>query len=175
MIQTKSDPDLQVYDLPFTGKFSLRCKEPMRAALGQAVGPDLPGKVGGAAQSGTRRVICIGPDEWMIHCNEAEREDIIRACADVYDTACHSLTDVSFRDVGVSVSGPESATLLSLFCARDFSKIAVGGGVRTLFDTVQVLLIRNTAQDYHLYAWRSFYPYLRRLLQVGESELATGL
>lgn len=175
MIQTKRDPDLSVRDLPFIGKFSLRCKEPMRAALGQTIGLDLPGKIGGHAQSGTRRVICVSPDEWMIHCAEAEREELTRACAAVYEQACHSLVDVSFRDVGVSVSGQESATLLSMFCARDFSKIAVGGGVRTLFDSVQVLLIRDGSSDYHLYAWRSFYPHLRALLQVGESELATGL
>ena len=175
MIQTKSDLDLCVQDLPFIGKFSLRCKEPMRADLGQAIGMDLPTRIGGNAQSGTRRVICVSPDEWMIHCGENEREDITRMCADVYEAACHSLVDISFREVGVSISGQQSATLLSMFCARDFSKIAVGGGVRTLFDNVQIVLIRDTAQDYHLYAWRSFYPHLRNLLQVGESELAIGL
>ena len=175
MIQTKRDLDLSVRDLPFIGKFSLRCKEPARTALGQTIGMDLPAKIGGHTQSGTRRVICVSPDEWMIHCPEAECEEITRACADVYEAATHSLVDVSSREVGVSVSGQESATLLSMFCARDFSKITVGGGVRTLFDSVQVLLIRNAAQDYHLYVWRSFYPHLRALLQVGESELATGL
>ena len=174
-MQTKSSPDLYLHDLPFIGKFSLRCKAPVRAALGNAIGLALPDRIGAHAQSATRRVICLGPDEWMLHCAEGERTDITRACADVYETATHSLVDISSREAGVSVSGRESATLLSLFCARDFSKIAVGGGVRTLFDSVQVLLIRNAAQDYHLYTWRSFYAHLQNLLQVGESELATGL
>ena len=175
MTQARIALDLNVRDLPFSGKFSLRCRQDTRPALSKALGLDLPGKIGGSAGAGTRRAFCVGPDEWMILCSEAERAELAQACAALYGGTPHSLVDVSFREVGIAVCGRDSATLLSMFCARDLSRIAVGGGVRTLFDTAQALILRDGSFDYHLYVWRSFHPHVSALLGVGESELQTGL
>ena len=175
MMQTKIDLDLRVEDLPFVGKLNLRCKDAARDALDKAIGVPLPSGIGDVAQADDRKAVCLSTDEWMIYCSDADRAQISAACAAVYDSAVHSLVDVSFREIGLSISGVEAHTLLTMFIARDLSTIEVGSGKRTLFDTAQVTLLREGSHHYQLYVWRSFAPHVRHLLSVGETELRIGL
>jgi len=175
MTQLNQKSDLQVQDLPFEGKFSLRCRADNLAAVGKALALDLPTRIGDVVEAGGRKAICLGPDEWTIFCSDEDRPSIRKAGEDVYETAIHSLVDVSFRELGLSISGADAAALINTSCPRDLSAIAVGRGTRTLFDTAQVVLLREGENAFRMYVWRSFYPHVRQLLSVGETEFAAGL
>lgn len=167
--------NVAVQELLFEGKFSLRCSTEEVAALSSALGVELPGTIGGMTRSGSRAALCLGPDEWMILCAGDDRAAVTAAGEAIYDATPHSLVDVSFREVGLSVIGVDALTLLCTSCARDLGAIEIGKGTRTIFDGAQVVIIRDGTDAFRMYVWRSFYPHTRGLLAAAERELAFGI
>lgn len=158
--------------LPPVARLSLRARGETAAALSAALGVDLPGRVGARAQAGAREVLCLGPDEWMIHGPEGDADAIAAACATV--AAPHALVEVSDRELSYAISGPQAADLLTLGCPRDPDSIAVGEGRRTVFDGATVLLWRDGRDAFRMDVWRSFAPHVLHLLTTGCRELALG-
>lgn len=161
-----------VTELPPVTRFSLRGRGEAVVALSAALGVDLPGRVGARAQAGVRDVLCLGPDEWMIHAPETDADAIAAACADV--DAPHALVDVSDRELSYAITGPQAAEVLTLGCPRDPGSIAVGEGRRTVFDGATVILWRDGPDDFRMDVWRSFVPHVTHLLATGCRELALG-
>ncbi|WP_432256372.1 sarcosine oxidase subunit gamma [Limimaricola sp. AA108-03] len=160
---------VRIEELAPVARFSLRVREAHRAALAQALGLDLPERVGAAARSGGRAALCLGPDEWLIHAPEAEA--IAAAGARAYAQAPHALVEISDREITFAVSGPAARELLSIACPRDLERLAPGRVVRTVFDTAQVVLWRDGPDAFRLDVWRSFAPHVRALLETGRVEL----
>ncbi|MDX1655237.1 MAG: sarcosine oxidase subunit gamma [Candidatus Competibacteraceae bacterium] len=154
------------------GRFSLRLREANVPALSQAVGVELPGKIGVCAKADTLEVLCLGPDEWLIHLPEADGFRLVEACARVYPEAPHSLTEITDREVSVLIEGPKAAELLTLGCPRDIDRLQEGQGRRTLMDGATVVLWRDGARRFRLDMWRSFAPHVISLLETGCFELA---
>lgn len=163
---------VRVEELAPVARFSLRVRETHRATLGQALGLELPQQVGEVARAHERAALCLGPDEWLIHAPEAEA--IAAAGAGAYAQAPHALVEISDREITYAVSGPAARELLSIACPRDLDRIAVGGAVRTVFDTAQVVLWRDKRDAFRLDVWRSFAPHVRALLETGRVELDAG-
>lgn len=164
-----------VEELAPIGRLSLRVRAPERAAVSAALGLDLPGRIGDRAETDEVAALCLGPDEWVLTAPEAARDRIVAELAAVYPAAPHSLTDISDREIGFRIAGPGAATLLSIGCPRDLDRLEPGRGVRTLFDSVTVVLWRDGPELFRMDAWRSFAPHVRGLLETGRSELAAGL
>lgn len=158
--------------LPPVGRFSLRLREAAVPALSRALGVDLPGRIGARASVGSTDMLRLGPDEWLIQVAEADAPRLAAACAQVYATAPHSLTDISDREISVLIEGPQAAELLTLGCPRDIDRIPEGEGRRTLLDSATVVLWRDGAQRFRLDIWRSFAPHVLALLATGCNELA---
>lgn len=175
MTQLTGSDALAVRDLPFIGKFSLRCRTADRPALAAALELELPGQIGGLTNAGTRRALCLGPDEWMLYCQESDRAAVTLACEKIYDSAPHSLVDVSHREAGIEISGPEAEALLSTGCPRNLGELEPGQGTRTLFDAATVVLLREAPDRFSMHIWRSFFPHVRGLLAAAEREFAAGL
>lgn len=161
--------------LPEAARFSLRVGPADLAAASEAFGLPLPTRIGAAAGAGTRRALCLGPDEWRLRAEAAEGPALERAFAAVYARAPHALVDVGDREVSLSVEGPEASTLLSVGCPLDLDALAIGSGTRTVFDGVQVVLEREGAERFTLDVWRSFAPFVWALLNVANREFAAGL
>jgi sarcosine oxidase subunit gamma len=161
-----------VTPVPPVARFSLRARGDVVAGLSAALGVELPGRVGARAQAGARDVLCLGPDEWMIHAPVADAAAIADACAGV--DASHALVEVSDRELSFAIAGPRAAELLTLGCPRDPDSIAVGEGRRTVFDGATVILWRDGADAFRMDVWRSFAPHVTHLLAVGCRELALG-
>lgn len=158
--------------LPAVARFSLRARDP--SALSQALGLDLPTRIGIRASAGGVEVLCLGPDEWQVLATEPQAGSIVDACARAYGDAPHSLTDITDRELTLRIDGPLAADLLTLGCPRDIASINVGQGRRTLFDGATVLLWRDADQDFRMDVWRSFAPHVVSLLATGCTELALG-
>jgi sarcosine oxidase subunit gamma len=170
---TASFAPATIIELAPSARFSLRTADPATVAAG--LGLALPAQVGARMAAGARTALCLGPDEWLIEAPEAEAAALTATFADLATRLPLSAVEVSDREITLALSGPAVLDLLATGCPRDLSKLPVGSGCRTIFDTVQVVLTREAEDRFHLTVWRSFTPHLRALLDIAARELAAGL
>ena len=90
----------------------LRGGDDARAAFGATLGLALPTMVGSVAESDTRAVLCLGPDEWLA-LSPLEDPALAALCA---SEAPGCAVDISHRQLALSVTGPFAATLLNAGC-----------------------------------------------------------
>ncbi|WP_103173601.1 sarcosine oxidase subunit gamma [Paracoccus sp. SY] len=162
-----------VEDLAPALRLSLRVKPAHRATLGQALGLDLPTRVGACKVAGGTEALCLGPDEWLI--TAPEGTDLASPACAVYATAPHSLVDISDREITLRLSGPAVLDLLAACCPRNVAAMPVGSAARTVFDSATVILWRDGPTDFRMDIWRSFVPHVRSLLSQVQGEIAAGL
>ncbi len=162
---TATAPGVTVTLLPPTTRVSLRLADP--AAI------HLPTAVGTRSAMGGRTALCLGPDEWLIEAPEAERAALLADLARI--PVPRSAVEISDREITYALEGPAVLTLLATGCPRDLARMPVGQGARTVFDTAQVVLVRETQDRFTLTVWRSFAPHVRALLDIAARELAAGL
>lgn len=156
-------------------RFSLRVDPVNLKAVSQAFGLDIPSRIGDRVANGGREATCLGPDEWILTAPEEAREEVANAFKSIYGTAPHSLTDISDRDVTIEVSGKQAVELLSTSCPRDLRKIDDGTSTRTVFDSAEVVLHRNSNDSFRIDCWRSFVPHVWGLMNTANRELSIGL
>ena len=157
-----------VTELPPTARIALRLADPAVAP-----GLALPTGVGTRSEAGTHTALCLGPDEWLIEAPEAERDALLADLARI--PVPHSAVEVSDREITYALSGPAVLTLLATGAPRDLAAMPVGAGARTVFDSAQVILVREAQDRFRLTVWRSFAPHVRALLDIAGRELAAGL
>jgi sarcosine oxidase, subunit gamma len=58
------------------------------------------------------------------------------------------------------VEGPRSAEILNAGCPLDLDRFAVGRATRTIFETVEIVLLRLSEDRFHVEVWRSFAPWM---------------
>lgn len=162
---TATAPGVTITELPPTTRVSLRLADP--GAIG------LPTTVGTRSMQGDRTALCLGPDEWLIEAPGTERDALLGDLAQI--PVPHSAVEVSDREITYALEGPDVLTLLATGAPRDLAAMPVGTGARTIFDTAQVVLVREADDRFHLTVWRSFAPHVRALLALAEQELAAGL
>jgi sarcosine oxidase, subunit gamma len=125
----------------------------MRARQGQALetllGVRVPTRIG-ATEGG---IACLGPDEWLMR---AEAGTSIPMGAGLP----LAVTDVSERSVCLIVEGPHAARVIMSGCPQDLDRFAVGKASRTIYETVEIILIREAEDRFHVEVWRSFADWL---------------
>jgi sarcosine oxidase subunit gamma len=156
-----------IAELPPTTRISFRIADPAAATLG------LPATVGARTAEGNRTALCLGPDEWLLEAGAGERDALLSTLAGV--AAPHSAVEVSDREITYALEGPAVLELLASGCPRDLARMPVGSGARTVFDTVQIVLVREADDRFHLTVWRSFAPHVCSILDIAVRELAAGL
>ena len=161
--------------LPEAARWSLRIEPGHNAAASEIFGLQLPSRIGESARSGSRRALCLGPDEWTLWADESEAGAVEAAFAELYADTAHSLVSISDREIGLFLEGPEAAALLSVGCTIDLDQVAPGSGKRTILDGVQVVLFREAPERWTLEVWRSYLPHVWELLNTANRELAAGL
>jgi sarcosine oxidase subunit gamma len=156
-----------IAELPPTTRIALRIADPAGIGFG------LPTTVGARSAEGARTALCLGPDEWLLEAPEAEREALFATLSGI--SAPHSAVEVSDREITYALEGPAVLDLLATGCPRDLARIPVGSGARTVFDTAQIVLVREADDRFRLTVWRSFAPHVRSILDIAVRELAAGL
>ena len=170
----KSFDQVAVAVLPPVARLNLRLRPEGLAAASKTFGLQLPDKITRGATKNGRAAYCLGPDEWLLHAAESEQADIVAAFEKLRETTPHSLTVISDREITIAITGPRALELLSVACPLDLSRMAAGTAKRTLFDSAQVVLIRDGADAFRIEVWRSFFPHVRELLDIATRELASG-
>jgi sarcosine oxidase, subunit gamma len=128
-------------------RYSLRARQGQ--ALETLLGVKVPKKIG-ATEGG---IACLGPDEWLMRC-PLETPVSMGAGLPV------AVTDVSERSICLIVEGSRAAQLIMSGCPQDLDHFAVGKASRTIYETVEIILIRDAQDRFHVEVWRSFAPWL---------------
>lgn len=135
-------------------RYSLRARD--AGLLAETLGRALPARIGEVLDD----VIRLGPDEWLA----------LLPAGTALPTGAGlplSVVDVSARAVGFSVEGPGAAALVATGCPLDIERMAVGRATRTLFETVEIVLWRQSETRFRIDCWRSFAPWLWAALVAG--------
>lgn len=137
---------------------SLRARD--AKALGKLLGRKLPEQIGRSSDD----VLCLGPDEWLLRAP---------AGTAVPDGAGLPLAvvDISERALTLALEGPRAIDVLQAGCPRDLRKLTVGEGRRTVFEGVEIVLLRTGEDRFEVDVWRSFASWLHLALTTAASHL----
>lgn len=138
---------------PPLARYVLRTRDP--AALEAIIGLKLPTQIG-ETQAGISK---LGPDEWF-----ALLQHGTPAFSD--EAGLFSIVDVSERSVGIVIEGPSALEVLSAGCPLDLSLWPIGRASRTIFELVEVIIIRQGKTRFHVEVWHSFAPWLWEALNA---------
>jgi sarcosine oxidase, subunit gamma len=128
-------------------RYSLRARQAQ--ALETVLKVKLPKKIG-ATEGG---IACLGPDEWLMRAGAG-------AAIPNGEGLPIAITDISERALCLIVEGPRAAEILMSGCPLDLETFAVGRVTRTIYETVEIILIREAEDRFHVEVWRSFAPWL---------------
>jgi sarcosine oxidase subunit gamma len=158
-----------------TARFSLRIDPAEIARASGAFGLALPGKIGDAALSPDRSAVRLGPDEWYLRTSLNGQAPVESAFAALYATVPHSLVDVGHRDVGIEIAGADAALVLRSAIPFDLEAMPAPSGCRTIFDKVQIVLVREAADRFRIEVWRSFADHVWGVLHAASREIELGI
>lgn len=147
---------------PDVKRYNIRGRDP--ALIEATTGLDLPRVIGETKGD----VAMLGPDEWLAL---LPPDRVLPLCAE------HplSIVDVSDRQIGVIVEGAAAIDILSAGCPLDLALWPIGRGSRTIFELVEVVIIREGVQRFRLEVWRSFAPWLIAALETASNNLTTDI
>jgi sarcosine oxidase subunit gamma len=167
-----SCPAAEFRALPLMTRFIFRCRQMAIETAGRAFGLSLPQAACRASIAGNRAALWLGPDEWLLLTDEGEATAIMRLFAVTLATLPHSLVDVSHANTGLTIKGPQAATVLNHGCPLDLSLSAfpVGACTRTILGKVEIVLWRRAEGTFHIETWRSFGAYVLHFLEEARRE-----
>ena len=128
-------------------RYSMRARDP--AVLEGVLGRDVPKRIGDTDAG----IACLGPDEWYVVL--PDNFDLPRG-----EGLPVSVVDVSSRALGFVLEGPGALAVLSSGCPLDLAKMGVGRATRTVFETVEIVVWRESETRWHVEVWRSFATWL---------------
>ena len=143
---------------PPMARFSLRARD--RGALEGLLGRKLPAKIGTTCGE----IACLGPDEWLLR-------SVQGAAIPLGESLPVAVTEISERAVCLIVEGPRAAEVLMAGCPLDLDLFATGRATRTIFETVEIILIRSGEDRFEVEVWRSFAPWLHLALTTAAAQL----
>ena len=165
-----------VVRLPRLGRFVFRGRPEAVEAVGGAYGVALPRQACRAALAGSRAALWLGPDEWLLLMPEDEAESCGAALTHALAGLPHSLVDISHRQVGLEVVGPQAAHALNAGCPLDLdgAVFPVGMCTRTLLGKAEIALWRTAERCFRIEVGQTFAAYVLSLLREVLREFVAG-
>ena len=137
-------------------RHSLRARSPQ--ALETVLNVKVPKRIG-ATEGG---IACLGPDEWLLR---TESNTALPTGAELPV----AFTDISERSICLVVEGPRAAEALMSGCPLDLDNFAVGRATRTIYESVEIVIIRDAENRFQVEVWRSFAAWLWTALTIAAS------
>ena len=138
----------RVRELPFLAQIDLRADPTdagLMARLTEAIGARPPTEPNTAVVSddGTRHVLWLGPDEWLILGEPDTGPDLERAIRAAIGAGRGAVVDVSANRTTLSVSGPRARELLAFGCSLDLDErhFKPGRCAQTLLARANVVIV----------------------------------
>jgi sarcosine oxidase, subunit gamma len=156
-------------------RFVIRCRPAAIETIGQALRVSLPQTACRASVASHRAALWLGPDEWLLLADEADAPEIAGLSAGVLSAVPHSLVEVSHGYAGLTIAGPQAASVLNHGCPLELSLSAfpVGMCTRTILGKAEIVLWRRAAEMFHIEMGRSFSAYVWRFLEEARCEYKT--
>ncbi|MGE0752920.1 MAG: sarcosine oxidase subunit gamma [Variibacter sp.] len=161
-------PGVTIADVGPCKRLILRGAGAAALAAGLLLNLDMPREAYGVARDeGGRFVLWLGPDEWLILAPEEQATELARALETRLEDLAHGLIDISQRDAGIFVRGPDAADVINAGCPLDLhlGAFPAGSCTRTLLGKAGIVLWRIAADAFRIETTRSFAPYVVALLQ----------
>jgi len=143
-------------------RLALRARPDAVTSLGKALGVILPetpktSVLAKASDPTSRRVLWIGPDEWLVI--DKDGADLMAASEKA--SGVYSAVDVSNRNTAILVSGPAAEATISAGCPQNLSPASfpVGACSRTILGKAEIVLLREAEDVFRIEVWRSFSTY----------------
>ena len=143
---------------PPMARFSLRARD--RANLEVLLGRKLPAKIG----TTDGEIACLGPDEWLLRGAQG-------TAIPLGEGLPLAVTEISERAICLVVEGPRAAEVLMAGCPLDLDRFDTGRATRTIFETVEIVLLRSGDTRFEVEVWRSFAPWLQLALTTAAAQL----
>lgn len=148
-------------------------------AVRAATGLDLPVQANTASVSGTRQLIWLGPDEWLLKDAGAggtaadglvsPLANALRAALAQHTGLHHAVVETGSAHTTFTLQGPASADLLARGCPLDLHPRAFASGSVAQSHVARApVLLRcvETCTGYEITVRRSFAPYLFQWLEA---------
>ncbi|MBB5702461.1 sarcosine oxidase subunit gamma [Ochrobactrum daejeonense] len=162
---------LEIHAADDAARFSLRIAPEKLSSAEKALGAKIPVKIGALVRTGDIAVACLGPDEWYIWADESKAVAVVEAFAKLYESEPHSLVDVSHRETGIDITGPQAEWLLNAASPLNLAEMSAPGAARTIFDHAQIILMKWDAEHYRIEVWNSFADHVWTLLELASNEV----
>ncbi len=125
----------------------------LRARTAQALETLLNVKVPKTISVTVAGIACLGPDEWLL------RTEAVTAMPTSAGLPV-AITEISDRSICLILEGPRAAEILMTGCPLDLDNFAIGRGTRTIYETVEIIIIRDAEDRFQVEVWRSFAAWL---------------
>jgi sarcosine oxidase subunit gamma len=162
--------DLTITEAGYPAQVSLRVAPGSGEAerVAAALGCSLPEPCR-LTSAGDRQVLWLGPDELVVVGPERTQDAIADLLTRAIGEGAGAVVDVSGNRLGLVLAGGDARAVLGTCVAFDLRErsFPVGTAVQTMLQKVQVLIVRPSAEELHLYVRPSFAAYLRAWLVDG--------
>lgn len=128
---------------------------------------------GTVSMAGSRRILWLGPDEWLAVCTEADAGTLVTALEQALAGAHALVSDVSHGRCILGLSGPDARHVLMKGCSLDLDSVAFAAGrcAQSALARAHMLLFQvSDAPCYHLHIHRSFADYVYCWLEDAAAE-----
>ncbi|MBZ3906010.1 sarcosine oxidase subunit gamma [Streptomyces griseiscabiei] len=165
---------VELTEWPCLGMVNLRVDPESEAAdrIAKTLGVPLPARCGQTSTSGSRTVVWLGPDEWLV-LSHTEAGTVAAELREALADTPGSVVDVSANRTTLELTGPAAREVLEKGCPLDLHPraFAPGQAVSTTVGPVAVLLWQvDDTPTYRLFPRSSFADYLARWLIDAMSE-----
>lgn len=163
----------ELVTVPFLAQVGIRLDPagPAAVRVAAALGFDLP-EANRVAESGGRRALWLGPDEWLVIAADGEERSLVALLEEAI-AGDGSVIDLSANRTGIELSGPQACTVIATCCALDFHPRAFAPGQcsQTLIQKAGVLVEQRGDDRYLLLVRPSFAAYVAEWLLDGMAGL----
>ena len=149
-------------DRRFVGQVNLRVRDNGIAVAGRALGYGLPTTANTTAGDATSQACWLGPDEWLIVCNDGRQGEVIQRLSQALAVDAHAATDVTDARAVLRLAGACARPVLAKGCPLDLHPRHFGAGrvAQSLVARAQVMILPIDGGGYDLFVARSFAGYL---------------
>lgn len=156
--------------VPISDQARLNLRIATPNAAGDVLGVPLPSRIGDARRDGEILTLCLGPDEWMILTPNSQKEVLEGKILAL--PIPHSLVDVSHSFKGLDINGPGAIDVLHMGCPLNLANVPISGVARTIFDHVEIIVIRVGETRFRVEFGLSVAAYMAIRLRDAQRELS---
>ncbi|MBT5255838.1 MAG: sarcosine oxidase subunit gamma [Alphaproteobacteria bacterium] len=151
-----------ITDLSACGKVNLRCAPNASSQLIKFLGAALPDTPNMVIKSGQRRVIWLGPDEYLVLVKAGEEDSLSSVISGALASQHHAATIVTDALACLQLDGPAARDLLAKGCALDLhdTKFTPRMCAQTLLASASITLLCEADTSFRIICRTSFLDYV---------------